>query len=144
MVILNKLKHFLPLNTKVLICNSLILSHLNICILAWGYQCDRIFKLHNNIVRIVSLSKCNAHTEPIFKTLKLLKVYDILKQWELKFYYKYKNKKVPHYIYILKIIQVHIVMQQAYSIVSINISPTMSMPKDVLDIISLGLLRTHQ
>ncbi len=45
MVILNKLKHFLLLNAKVLIYNSLILSHLNFCILTWGYQCDRIVKL---------------------------------------------------------------------------------------------------
>ncbi len=36
--ILNKLKHFLPLNAKVIIYNSLILSDLNFCILAWGYK----------------------------------------------------------------------------------------------------------
>ncbi len=34
MGILNKLKHFLPLNAKVLIYNSLILSYLNFCILS--------------------------------------------------------------------------------------------------------------
>ncbi len=43
--VLNKLKHFLPLNTKLLIYNSLILSHLNFGILAWSYQCERITKL---------------------------------------------------------------------------------------------------
>ncbi len=43
--ILNKLKHFLPLKTKLIIYNSLIVLHLNIGILAWGYQCDRIIKL---------------------------------------------------------------------------------------------------
>jgi hypothetical protein len=85
MRILNKLKHFLPLTAKVLIYNSLILSHLNYCILAWGYQCTRIEKLQKRIVRILSLSKYNAHTEPIFKTLKLLKVNDILKLQELNF-----------------------------------------------------------
>ncbi len=73
MGILNKLKHFLPLNANVLIYNSLILSHVNYCILTWGYQCDRIFKLQKRIVRIISLSKYNAHTEKIFTTLKLLK-----------------------------------------------------------------------
>ncbi len=82
MGILNKLKHILPLNAKVLIYNSLILSHVNLCILTWGYQCDRILKLQKHIVRIISLSKCNAHTEKIFKTLKLLKVNDILKLQE--------------------------------------------------------------
>ncbi len=43
--ILNKLKHFLPLKTKILIYNSLIVSHLNFGILAWGYQCDGINEL---------------------------------------------------------------------------------------------------
>ncbi len=32
------------------------------------------------------------------KTLKLLKVYDILKLQELKFYFKYKNNKLPYYL----------------------------------------------
>ncbi len=62
MGILNKLKQILPLNAKVLIYNSLILSHANCCILTWGYQCDRILKLQKRIVRIISLSKFNAYT----------------------------------------------------------------------------------
>ncbi len=33
--------------------------------------------------------------------LKLLKVNDTLKLQELKFYYKYKNNKLPHYLQIL-------------------------------------------
>ena len=84
--ILNKLKYFLPLNIKILIYSSLVLSHLNFGILAWGYQCDRVIKLQKKAVRILSLSKYNAHTEPIFESLKLLKVKDILKLQELKFY----------------------------------------------------------
>ncbi len=35
-------------------------------------------------------SKYNAHTDPIFKKEKLLKLRDIIKLQELKFYYKYK------------------------------------------------------
>ncbi len=98
MGILNKLKHFLHLNAKLLIYSALISSYLNFGILAWGYKCDRIVKLQKRIVRIVSISKFNAHTEPIFKTLKLLKVKDILKLQELKFYYKYEHNKLPYYL----------------------------------------------
>ncbi len=43
------------------------------------------------------LSKYNAHTEPLFKKLKLLKLTDLLKLNELKFYYKYVNDKLPEY-----------------------------------------------
>ena len=98
MGILNRLKYFLPQSAKIQIYNSLILSHLNFCIMAWGYSCARITKLQKKIVRILNLSKYNAHSEPIFKALNLLKVADILKLQELKFYYKFKNNKLPHYL----------------------------------------------
>ncbi len=92
MDILNKLKHIQPLNANVLLYNSLILSHVNICILTWGYQCDRVLKLQKRII------SPNAHPEKILKTLKLLKVNDLLKLHKLKLYYKYKNKTLPHYV----------------------------------------------
>ncbi len=71
------------------------MSHLNYCIIAWRYRYQRITKLQKRIVRVLSLSMYNAHTEPIFKTLKLLNVNDILKLQELKFYYKYENNVLP-------------------------------------------------
>ena len=98
MGVLNKLKHFVPINARIMIYNSLVLSHLNYCILAWGYRCERITKLQKRIVRILSISKYNAHTEPIFKRIGLLKVNDILTLQELKFYYKYENNLLPYYL----------------------------------------------
>jgi hypothetical protein len=98
MGILNKLKHFIPQKAKLHIYNSLILSHLNFGILAWGYQCDRIFKLQKKVVRIICVSKYNAHSDPLFKSLNLLKVSDILRLQLLKFYYKYKNGNLPYYL----------------------------------------------
>ncbi len=98
MGILNKLKLFIPLKTKILIYNSLLLSHLNFGILAWGFQCARLAKLQRKIIRILSRSKYNAHTELIFKEFKLLKLEDIIKLQELKLYYKYKNNNLPHYL----------------------------------------------
>ncbi len=41
------------------------------------------------------------HIHAFFKQLKLLKVNDILKFQELKFYYKYNNNKLPHYLHTL-------------------------------------------
>ncbi len=96
--ILNRQKHFIPLQSRLHIYSSLILSYINFGILSWGYQCDRIIKLQKPAVRIVSLSKYNAHTEPILKNLNLLKVKDILKLQELKFFYKYKNNMLPSYL----------------------------------------------
>ena len=68
--------------------NSIILPHINYGILAWGYQTQRIFILQKKAIRIITLSKYNAHTAPIYKELKLLKVSDIYKLQKLKFYHK--------------------------------------------------------
>ena len=43
-VILNKLKRLLTLNIKIMLYNTLILSHLNYGLTAQGYRCDRIKK----------------------------------------------------------------------------------------------------
>ena len=55
-------------------------------------------KLQKRAVRIVSLSKYNAHTEPILKNLNLLKVTDILKLQVLKFFYRYRHNMLPNYL----------------------------------------------
>ena len=43
---------------------------------------------------MISCSKYHAHTEPLFKSLNLLKVEDIFKIKILKFYYKYSQKNI--------------------------------------------------
>ncbi len=96
--ILNCLKHFIPISTKLTIYNSLVLSHINYGLLLWGYSCKRIETLQKKSVRTISLSKYNAHTEPILKHLKLLKVSDILTLQTLKFYYKYRHGQLPLYL----------------------------------------------
>ena len=66
-----------------------------ICILSWGFQSDRIFKLQKRAARIITCSKFNAHTEPLVKTLNLLKIEDIMKTKALKLYYRYKQNELP-------------------------------------------------
>ncbi len=84
---ISKRKHFIPIKTKILIYNSLVLSHLNFGSLAWGFQCAILTKLQKKIIRILSRSKYNAHSEPIFKELKLLKLEDIVKLQEITNYH---------------------------------------------------------
>ena len=93
--ILNKLKRFLPQHILLTIYNSMFLPHINYCILAWGYNHQRIFKIQKKVVRIISLSKYNAHTDPLFKHLKLLKMKDIHQIQQLKFYHKLINNQTP-------------------------------------------------
>ena len=95
--VLNRLKHILPTFIKLMIYNSLILSRINYGILAWGYNNERIFKLQKKAVRLITLAKFNAHSEPIFKSLNLLKVQDIFEMCQMEFYHNSLNKKLPHF-----------------------------------------------
>ena len=65
--VLNRLKYILPTHVKLMIYNALILSRINYAILLWGYNSERILKLQKKAMRIISLQKYNAHTEPLFK-----------------------------------------------------------------------------
>ena len=96
--ILNKLKHILPASISLMLYNSLLLPQLNYCILAWGHNCKRLIKLQKKALRIISISKYNAHTDPLFKIYRILKLPHILQLQELKFYHKYINKKLPAYL----------------------------------------------
>ena len=96
--ILNRLKRLLPLNIKILLYNSLILPHLNNGITACGYKCESIKKLQKKVVRNISVSKKNYQTEPLLKSLNLLKIEHIITFQELKIYYTLTNNKLPVYL----------------------------------------------
>ena len=93
-----RLKNYLPVHILRLLYNSLVLPYLQYGILTWGFKIGRIEKLQKRAVRIITCSKYNAHTEPLFKTLNLLKVSDMFTLNLLKMYYKYKNQSLPFYV----------------------------------------------
>ena len=95
--IMNKLKHFLPRPILFTIYNSLIMPHLLYGINLWGAQCKKLEKLQKRAVRVILNSKYNAHTEPIFKELRLLKLQDLCALHDLKFCYKFSNNMLPVY-----------------------------------------------
>ena len=95
--IMNRLKRYLPFSAMKLMYDSLILSHLQFGITCWGFEWNRIFKLQKRALRIMTNSKYNAHTEPLFKELEMLKVSDIFDVQCMKFWYKFVNKSLPKY-----------------------------------------------
>jgi hypothetical protein len=95
--ILNNLKHFLPRDVLLSIYNSLILPYLNYGIVLWENHLHRLFGLQKKAVRVMTKSKYNAHTEPIFKSLKILKCQDLCALQYYKFCYKLENKLLPSY-----------------------------------------------
>ena len=95
--ILNRLKHILPQSIKIMLYNALLLPHINYCLVTWGYQCKRINILQKRAIRLITLSRYNGHTAPLFKKLKLLTIKDMLALQELKFYYKLTHNELPAY-----------------------------------------------
>ena len=78
--------------------NFLILPNINHGILMWGHQDHCIFKLQKRTIRInITLSKYNAHTDPIYIELKFLKLDDIYKLQQLKFDVKLIKRLLPEY-----------------------------------------------
>ena len=94
---MNKMKHYLPSYVLKILYNSLISPHLNFGILAWGFSHHKLEKLQKRAVRIIVNAKYNSHTEPIFKSLGILKIKHIFERNCLKFYYKVVNGTTPSF-----------------------------------------------
>ena len=95
--ILHKLKNEFPTSILKSIYNTLILPHLNYCVLCWGSQTNRIHLLQKRAIRNINNANYRAHSEPIFKSLNILKMDDIYYLSILKFYSKLINNNLPHY-----------------------------------------------
>ena len=96
---LNNLRNLLPKAALMHIYNALITPHLNYGILAWGKSnhVNQILKIQKRAVRVISNAKYNAHTEPLFKNLGILKIEDMRKLFEVKFYYNFSAGLLPEY-----------------------------------------------
>ena len=92
---LNRIRHFTPTRILVMLYNTLILPHFNYCIMALGYQGNRIIKLQKRAMRIISKSKYNAHAESLLKLHQILKSPDILRLQTLTFCNTFDKNELP-------------------------------------------------
>lgn len=96
--ILAKLKNQFPTRTLIMIYNSLILPHINYCLLTWGFSSfHRIFLQQKKAIRIISGATYNATTQPLFRQHRVLTVNDIFFRSILKFIYQVENKLLPSF-----------------------------------------------
>ena len=79
------------------IYNSLIIPHINYCIILWGSENNRVSKLQKRAERIIRKEPRLFHTDPIFKELNLLKINDIYRLQLLKCDFKYEHNLLPKY-----------------------------------------------
>ena len=97
--IMYRLKYMYPQAVLLMLYNTLILPHFSYCMLLWGSKIVNghpIHLLQKKALRVVTNQDCVAHTEPICKSLNLLKVTDMFRLTIWKFYYKLINNKLPH------------------------------------------------
>ena len=95
--IINAMKKTFPISTLVTLYNSLIMPHINYCLLIWGASSNvnKLCLLQKKILRMVTASNYIAHTEPIFKNLNILKIEDLYKLKMLKFHFNLIRGTLP-------------------------------------------------
>ena len=73
--------------------------HLNYASQIWGLSdtkyTDKIFKIQNNAVRLMTRAGFNAHTSSIFKSLEILKVHDQITLLNCLFVHDFLNGNLP-------------------------------------------------
>ena len=80
------------------IYHAIFHSHLNYQILAWGTKCDNLFPLQKKALRIIHKEHYLQHTDPLFKQSNILKVHDLYKLAQMKFYKKHLSQQLPQYL----------------------------------------------
>ena len=90
--ILRKLKRIAPVSVLKTLYQTLVLSKLTYGIKAWGYAHAKVPKIQKNAIRLITLSKYNSHTGPLFINLKLLKMSDLFKFNCLVLHYKIEKQ----------------------------------------------------
>ena len=86
--VIHRTKKYLPFSVLQTMYKSLILPIIYYGLLLWGPHCERLFLLQKRIMHVITNSKYIAHTDPIFKTLNLLKLPDLYRLQLYKLYYK--------------------------------------------------------
>ena len=97
--ILSKLKFILPSHILKLIYNSLILPHLSYCNHIWGNSykshLKQLLVLQKKSVRIITKSPFHSASAPLFKSLQILPIYDLVTYNTLIFMFSVNLKLLP-------------------------------------------------
>jgi hypothetical protein len=103
----------LPKSSLRLLYYSLVYPYLQYCVTVWGStypsNLKRIILLQKRVVRCINKDAYDAHTEPIFNELCILKFNDIYLLNLGKFMYSYQNDLLPSSFndYFIEVNQVH-------------------------------------
>ena len=97
--LISKLRYFVNTNTLVSLYCALIYPFFIYSLTAWGNTYESnvrpLFILQKRAIRIITFSSFTEHTSPIFKSLKIVKFFDIVKLITSVFMYKFHRKLLP-------------------------------------------------
>jgi hypothetical protein len=97
--ILFKIRHNLTPATLLMLYNTMIQPYYEYCNIVWGVGSttllDYLFRKQKKALRAIAFAKWDAHSEPIFKKLKILTVYDLNKLQTACFVYKAIHGLLP-------------------------------------------------
>ena len=96
--IIYRLKSIYPSAILLTLYNTLVTPHLHYCLLCWGSilkENDLLHVMQKRVLRTITNSNYIAHTEPLFKELKLVKITDMYVIAIWKFYHKLMNNQLP-------------------------------------------------
>ena len=98
--ILSKLRYNAPLDVCKRVYYAIFFSHLingcNLwCLTSRNQNIARVERLQKKCVRIMTFAPFNAHTNPIFQDLELLKVQDVIKSQQLKLVFDFYQSCLP-------------------------------------------------
>lgn len=100
--VMRKLQHVFPPHILTTIYFALIHSHLNYGLLLWGFKNMHIANLQKKAIRVTGFRPYIAHTEPIFKRLKILRLEDMYTTHLYKLYYRLHHDILPAYFECLR------------------------------------------
>ena len=96
---INAAKHIIGGKALQTLYNSLVHSHLTYCTPIWGSAAvtnlNKIVKQQKKALRIVTNSKYNAHTLPLFKKLEILPITQQIEYSKLQFMFDFVHHRLP-------------------------------------------------
>ena len=99
---LTKVRHYVPQDKIISIYHAIFASHMTYGCQIWGQNdknslFKKIKRLQKRAIRIITFSNYDAHTEPLFKQLKILKIKDIVTLYNCIFIHDFSKKPTTLY-----------------------------------------------
>lgn len=123
---INRMKHIIPKEYMRTLYFSIVYPYLSYGIPIWGgtynIHKNKMITIQKRAVRVLSNAKYNAHTDPLFRELKILKLADIYRVEILKIVVRHLNNNLPEPISKLFILNSEICLRRTRQILDLYVA----------------------